>query len=418
MVEDEDVEIRHLSFSYDSQNHDILPELKRMGVTVMGFSTFFLEFETIISKLGSSFLARQSNRWHSKVENLFHRYSSRTQLANIPLIPLRDGRWVTPSQNHLFLEGDTSDATIPSGINICLIDAEAVQDPNRKAFFRWLGIKKCGQAEVCRMIMECYAPLRQRSMTNSVRDLLYIFQTPLNLYNEPIDHLQLIPARPFEPNFMYAKKLYIEYPGSESIISKYSGDIASSMALLHPMYIEAVRELGKEHEFVTWVCSRLKVSTTPRLVNEQQLLTPEFNFLKTTAPKDLLLLLRDHWDNYDSQLDSRNSRNSNLRSAISAMNVDCTDSLPRRLNTTVLPLATLKAIGPNLSFIDIPEPNNPGWLNLSNFGVLTSLSTEFYLRQLKALAAFPVTDGTSKLAVEGLYRGLESSMALPSTMVQ
>jgi hypothetical protein len=217
---------------------------------------------------------------------------------------------------------------------------------------------------------------------------------------------------------MYAKRFYIEYPGKESIISKYARHLASNMPLLHPMYIEQVRKLKKESEFVGWVCSRLKVSTHPRLINEQQLLTPEFNFLKANAAKDLLLLLRDHWDKYASQLDSHRSKTSKLKTAVSEMNVDCTDGLSRRLDKTVLPLGALKVAGPNLPFIDIPEPNDRRWLKFSTFGVLTDLSTGFYLRQLKALAALPVTDSTSKLAVRAVYTGLESSIVLYSTETQ
>jgi len=174
------------------------------------------------------------------------------------------------------------------------------------------------------------------------------------------------------------------------------------------MYIEAVRKLGKETEFVHWMCSHLNVSTLPRLVNEQELLTPEFEFLKAHAVEDLLLLLRDNWDHYASHFNSHNRNSSRLKKAISEMRVQCIDGLSRRLDQTVLPLEALKLAGQNLVFIDIPEPNDTRWLKLSTFDVLTNLSTEFYFRKLKALAAHPVTNSTSKLAVEAIYTELGS----------
>ena len=88
--------------------------------------------------------------------------------------------------------------------------------------------------------------------------------------------------------------------------------------------------------------------------------------------------------------------------------VKCIDGLTRRLDETVLPLEALKLAGPDLIFINIPEPENSRWLNLSTFGVLTSLSTEFYLRELKALAALPVANIPSKRAIELIYTKLAS----------
>ncbi|KAF8854837.1 hypothetical protein BDZ45DRAFT_693078 [Acephala macrosclerotiorum] len=408
LVEDGSSEQHHLSFLYDMEIMNTLPELKKMGVKKMEFSQFYQELKDVINRLGNSFLNSQSKEWHSKVAHLFRRYSNRRQATNIPLIPLRDGRWVEPSHRHLFFEEETADAEVPAGLDICLVDHEACQDTNRMDFFQWIGIKKCGQAEVCRMIVQSYNPFRTRSLATSVQDLIYLFQTPRTVYDEPLRKLQLLGAGKFSSGFMYAERLYIEHSDKKSIISKYARDPANPMPTLNPMYIEAVRRLGKETEFVSWVCSRLNMSRLPRLVNKQQLLSPEFDFLKAHAAEDLLLLLRDNWDHYAGHLHSHNRSTSRLKKAISEMRVHCINGLSWRLNQTVLPRETLKLAGSDLVFINIPEPNDIRWLKFSTFGVLTTLSTEFYLRELKALAAHPVTDSTSKLAVEAIYAELGS----------
>lgn len=411
LVEDRNSELYHLSFLYDSEIKNTLPELKKMGVKEMGFSQFYQELRDLIKKLGDSFLKSQPKLWHSKVAQLFRRYGSKSQATNIPLIPVRDGRWVKPSQSHLFLEGDTSDAEVPGGLVICLVDNEACQDANRMAFFQWVGIKKCDQAEVCRMIMQLYNPFRERSLTHSVQDLIYLFQTPRIVYNESIENLQLIGAGKYSSGFRHARRLYIEYPDKKSFISKYAEDPRSPMPTLNPLYLEAVRNLGKESEFVDWVCSHLKMSTLPRLEDEQGRLTPEFDFFKSHAVEDLLLLLRDNWDHYAHHFNSHNRSTKRLKDSISKMNVNCINGLSCRLDQTVLPLEALKLAGPDLVFVDIPEPKDIRWLKFSTFGVLTDLSTKFYLRALKALAACPVTDSISKLAVEAIYTALGSCKA-------
>lgn len=408
LVEDGSSELCHLSFLYDSEIMNTLPELKKMGVQEMEFSHFYQELKDFINNFGTSFLNGQSKDWHSKVAHLFCRYSNKRQAANIRLIPLRDGRWVEPSQDNLFLEGETIDAVVPNGLAICLVDQEACQDTNRMAFFQRVGIKKCDRAEVCRMILQLYDHFRERSMADSVKDLIYLFQTPRTVYDEPIGKLKLIGAGKFSSDFRYAKRIYIEHPDQKSIISKYAEHPASPMPTLNPMYIEAVRKLGKEIEFIRWACSKLNMPLLPRLVNEQQLLSPEFVFLKAHAMEDLLLLLRDNWDHYASNLSSRNRNTSRLKEAISEIMVPCINGPSRRLDQTVLPLEVLKLAGPDLAFVNIPDPNDIRWLKFSTFGVLTGLSAEFYLRELKALAAHPVTDGTSESAVEAIYVKLGS----------
>ncbi|KAH6668745.1 hypothetical protein B0J14DRAFT_518033 [Halenospora varia] len=410
LVEDVSSELHHLSFLYDSDIMDTLPILKKMGVTEMQFPRFYQELRDVTKKLGDSFLKSQSKEWHSKVAHLFFRNRNKLRLRNIdvPLVPLRDGRWVKPSQSHLFFEGETTDAVVPEGLDICLVDHEASQDGNQMAFFQWVGVRKCDQAEVCRMIMELYNHFEERSLTNSVQDLIYLFQTPRTVYTESIERFKLFGAGKFDDHFMYAKRLYIEHPDKKSIISKYAKDPTSPMPILNSIYVEAVQKLGKETEFFHWACSQLKMCYLPRLLNEQRLPSPEFDFLKAHAVEDLLLLLRDNWDYYSNDIKSQSRNASKLKQAISEMRVKCIDGVLRPLRQTVLPLEALKLAGRHLVFIDLPQPNNIRWLKLSTFGVLTNLSTEFYLGELKALAAQRVTESTSKLAVEAIYAELGS----------
>ena len=403
LVEDEKIAPYHLSFAYDPEINQILPQLTRMGVKVMSFLDFYTELRALTARRGISFLKEKSNQWHSKVADLFYYKGSVTQLQHIPLIPLQDGRWVTTSQSNVFLKEDTPCTTVPGGLDINLVDVEACQDANRKKFFRWLCIEKCDQAAVCQLIMQRYNAFRGLSLAHSIQDLIYLFQTPRAVYKRSLEGFQLLPATPLN-GFRYAKKFYIEHPGKSSILTKYARDPASNISLLHPDYLNAIRNLGEESEFLDWACSRLKISTHPRLIDDSQNLTPEFEFLKNNAAMDLLLLLWDHWDMYYDHL------NLKLTTAVSEMLVDCTDGLARRLDETALPLEKLKLEGPDLPFIAIPEPNDVRWLRFLHFGVLTNLSDAFYLRQLKALTSRPDSSTTSKFSVQAAYTGLESSI--------
>ncbi|KFZ20533.1 hypothetical protein V501_00065 [Pseudogymnoascus sp. VKM F-4519 (FW-2642)] len=332
LVEDENSKLGHLSFFYDLEIKNTLPQLELMGVTKMKFQHFHQELQDLINKLGDSFLER-----------------------------------------------DTNGAELPDGIDAFLVDHEACQDPKRMEFFLWVGLKKCDQAKVCRMIMGLYNPFRGRTLTGSVQDLIYLFQTPRTVYKESVKELRF--SGTGSPYSVYGSQLYIVYPNKTTIISKYVGNSESKMPTFNPVYIEAVRKLGKETQFTNWACYHLDVSTLPRLVDNKGAPTQEFYFLTVNAVEDLLLLLRDNWDLYARHIVSNRSMIKRLISQLA---------------------------GPNLIFIDIPEPENSRWLNLSTFGVLTSLSTEFYLRELKALAALPAANIPSKRAIELIYTKLAS----------
>jgi hypothetical protein len=257
------------------------------------------------------------------------------------------------------------------------------------------------------MIMECYTPSGGRSLDQSVQDLLYLFQTPRSVYNKSFDQYQLIRAPPFPPDLSYCKHFYIEEPDITSIISKYATNIESNMPCIHPRYLEEIRKLGKESEFVKWASSRLKVSTHPRLVDEQGRLTLEFKFLAANATNDLLFLLQDHWGRYSGQIE--NSRT--LEAAISELMVNCKDGVSRRLNQTAIPYSWMMFWGPHVPFIEIPGPmTDSGWFEFSIFGLLVNNTTESYLRELKAFAALPVTVSTSKSAVQAVYSRLEKAI--------
>lgn len=209
--------------------------------------------------------------------------------------------------------------------------------------------------------MECYTPFRERSLDQSVQGLLYLFHTPRSVYNKSLDQFQLVRASPFS-NFASCKRLYIEEPDTTSIISKYKGNAASNMPLPNQRYLEEIRRLGKESEFVSWASSRLKISTQPRLVGEHSL-TQEFYFLVANGTKDLLLLLRDHWDRYSGVL----NRSARLKTALSGLKVICKDGISRRLDQTARPLSHMISCGPHAPFVDIPDPDDSRWHKFLHF---------------------------------------------------
>jgi hypothetical protein len=190
---------------------------------------FFLQFKSFIESYGDGFLKSKSEEWHVKVTGILRRSTTRQQVADIPLVPLRDGRWVCPSTKNIFLEPESGNLAVPNGINIYLVDSDACKNEERMKFFSWLRIRTCDQAEVCGMIMELHASLKTRRLDDLVSDAVYLFQSRV-LYSESLKRLRLLDSC---SKVGFGKDLYIDHPGRSFAISKFANN-ENGLRLIHP----------------------------------------------------------------------------------------------------------------------------------------------------------------------------------------
>jgi hypothetical protein len=364
-----------------------------------------LEFKSFIESYGVGFLKSKSEEWHVKITSILRRSTTRQQVADIPLVPLRDGRWVCPSTKNIFLEPVSGNLAVPNGINIYLVDPDACKNKERTKFFSWLRIRTCDQAEVCRMIMELHASLKTRRLDDLVSDAVYLFQSRA-LYSESLTRLRLLDSC---SKVGFGKDLYIDHPDRSFAISNFANNKENGLRLIHPDYLGHFGDKRRKIEFVEWLLEWLGISTLPRIIRDGQM-TPEFKFLMTNNTEDLLLLLRDNWHHYKSQIYepirfAGFSTKRTVMKELSEMKVKCTDGSYHPLGQTVLPLADLKTVASYLPFIKIPSPADPRWLEFAALGLLTEESLGLYLRQLKAMTTIGSAQ-VQKSAVREIYRQL------------
>ena len=404
MLEDKKTRKYHLSFHYDARYARNV--LAQIGVKEMSESDFLKEFKGLIEpRFVVQFLKDQSNDWHVKLSKIFRDSFSQRQLKDLPVIPLRNGEWVSCSEKHIFLGTKTSNLAIPQGINIHLIDAEACEDEGRKAFFTWLGIGICKQEDVCRMIMERHALLDDFNIVDCVADAIYLFNSPPSVYKSSIMNLHLMDNN---LKATHGKYLYVDHPDKSFTISNYATVDGSGIRMLHQRYILKAQKEGKESEFVEWLVRYLKVSTLPCLIRDGRV-TKEFKFFTTKCVQELLVLLRNKWHHYSAQIYapitvSIFSGPRTLMKELSEMKVRCVGEEFHPLGKTVLPLRDLKIIGGSLPFLDITDPGDERWLQFEALGVIINECLELYLRQLKALASNGEPNRVTTATVRGIYR--------------
>jgi hypothetical protein len=156
----------------------------------------------------------------------------------------------------------------------------------------------------------------------------------------------------------------------------------------------------------------MEVATMPRLVQPTTdrgfKLSEDFEFIIKNFPSsDILLLLRDNWDEYSKFIEPDHAEKaskderitkkfntkefirsaSRLKEKLGSMLVNCTTGKKCRLNTTFLPSRELLVASQDgVPFVDIPDADYPRWHVLKTLGVSIKVDVSFYLRCLEKLA--------------------------------
>ncbi|PYI03189.1 hypothetical protein BO78DRAFT_452009 [Aspergillus sclerotiicarbonarius CBS 121057] len=82
--------------------------------------------------------------WHSRVARVLIEFWHRRPLGKgtVDLIPLVGGKWTTPDPRGGVIYPSVKGFTIPTDLNLHLVDPQAVQNPDRKEFFDLLGVQE------------------------------------------------------------------------------------------------------------------------------------------------------------------------------------------------------------------------------------------------------------------------------------
>jgi hypothetical protein len=406
LVESLETKKKYLSFLYDTGSTQLLPELRLLGVKEMTYDDFFSELKAMITRR-PGFLGSQSQAWHSRVAEILQRSRSTWELSTIPIVPVRDGRWVCPTEHHLFLQTGSDGASVPNGIDICIVESDACLNNSRRNFFQWLGIQPCSREKVCQMIVERHTNARTLDLNDIVADINYLFETPPSMFRNSVDSIW---AMDRNERFAHGNDLYIDDPRETFAVSDHADNLSSGIRMIHPRYLEKARAEGKQTELIKWLKDRLEVSTLPCLLRDRQL-TEEFTYFTTNASSELLLILRDNWSHYNLQIHGlitigRGSRTTVVKQ-LSEMPVRCTDGSMHQLGQAVLPLDELRSVADLLPFLDVRVPSDRRWLQLEALGLTVKETFDLHLRQLKALAlADPASHPATLSAVCNIYEQL------------
>ncbi|CAG9982412.1 unnamed protein product [Clonostachys byssicola] len=378
---------RYLSRKYghgDKQNFQLI------GVKALTFHDFVRDLHESIREQAAK---DRPPEWHSHlamvlVKNLIARDVRHSAVSKIPIIPLRNGTWVTADESwdRLFFPAEEASTSVPEDTGLMEVHPSTVEDPFRFQLFQLFGAKPYSAVQICQAIAKMHKSSAPPVVTAKtlISQTIFLF---LQSWICPKD-IDLWVATDQE-KFHRASEVYMR----PLEIGK------KTFPALHPDYLAAMAE--RQDEWIKWLLQELHISTIPRFVvsvgKHHFELSPEMELIRNHwSSADFLTLLRDNWDIYSGWLEANNhcswpqaweSSRIKLQKQIASFEVQCkgTQSL-YPLDQTVLP-TVLQDEAENVTtyfrVIDIPDPGEPSWAFLEKFGVIAQPNATLFLQGLE-----------------------------------
>ncbi|KAL9088067.1 MAG: hypothetical protein Q9165_006408 [Trypethelium subeluteriae] len=361
-------------------------DVSGLGVAEFTAAAFLEELRSYISQSFTAFKSRPLD-WHARVARaLRHKCSSTKKLKNIPLIPLRNGTWISWNRGDFYFPNSTGGLHVPGGIDIPVIAEDAINDSDRRELYRWLGATELTPRDVCSIIIKEHASHSKAYGKWTRNDVLehawYLFRVSQNFVVEkPRDLLLAVEDISL---LQKASSLYLDTDSEFSIAKFVPKGVVQYVDPAYHTY--GPNDLSAE--CIAWMRSTLGVNTIPKL-GEGGNLTPEFSYIIQNTPSQSFLgLIVANWDAYANSFFYPNS----IRETIASSIVNCrigSDLTRCPLKETFLSTpAILNApfAKDTLPFVLLDDQYNRSWSRLDYFGVGTVADLKFFLTILTRLS--------------------------------
>lgn len=370
-------------------------KLHKLGVDHMHVELFYKEMTAILEPSPAKFLSAKPNEWHSSLARALVTMTRPPDVEELPVLPLRDGRWVS-SGSQVYFPGGLSHTSVPEGIKIDVVDAEAAADRDRRALFVKFGVQYLTDSFVRSAIEETHVSSSQDMLRLppdvliSHVEFLYRTRDTTKSYVPLSVQMASEEGRSRGGTLMY---LPSDVPSAASRLLPRSR--TSMYGFLHPAYAAIGR--SEEDLWVDFLQKCLGVSIYPRLYDsaynalESQTgscIHDDFaSIMQGFGDNTWLTVFRDGWEFYKEWLGGEhrslgNHQHGWLKEYLRDSRVRCTGTSDRRrLCETYLLLGDLTVEYDGVTpFLDIPDAHDPRWMPvLECLGVGTSPSVEFYL---------------------------------------
>ena len=365
----------YLAAGYDLQapKQDNLSVLKMIGVQAMEASYFLQLVKDLMLDRFADYV-NQSSEWHSRMASILDKYASDADLKLLPIVQLRDKRWILPLDGKVYFTDEGFDVVdVPVGIDdLLIVEAFAQKDPHRKKLMARVGVKVLSKQEICRLMFKCHE--NEHSPLVSGDDLLlhaqYLYKVSISAvgFTQKPKQFWVHDAndKPRLANNVYADV------GKVPISSLLSPELQGSK-MLHPRYSAALATRNQREKWLKWLEDAFGIASVMRVSDDGGRFTPEFTHVHRHLPTNTMLAVL-----ISSRLHHGSRFSTTVENLVSAILVDCKGSRRETLRSTCLPVQELQEVAPSgMPFLTVEEPEGPKWRVLHEFGVVVKSSLAF-----------------------------------------
>ena len=416
----------YLSPKYTESDFQIL---KRLGTTTLHWSKFVDRLDADLRGPGGSKWRILENNadWRTRICKVLERAFSENlpneqkRLRALPLIPLRDGRWVSSASGTKLFFPATDGIPIPVDLGLDLVCPRADENVAWRVLLSLLGVMSCPRDYVIRSIYKRYnsANLDNFAMFNAVAHIRYLY------WFLPQDHSGLASQVRLanQHGSLLKKDQYLYFPDerddySPSNLFKQDGQLPGHpVNYLHKDYLNAIDPEIIHHgrPWTRWLEEIAGVRRIPELrAKGHDGLSNEFQYIIRHRSDRLLGMLKRGWESYRPQI------NDVVEGALRRSTVRLENGRWIALRCTFLPLPKLKQITAELRiadaypFIAISEPlrdeERLEWMFVKDLQVGIEENLDFYLSALETHKtinpALSTTSASDQLI--GIYRNIQS----------
>ncbi|KAK4199203.1 hypothetical protein QBC40DRAFT_266127 [Triangularia verruculosa] len=425
-----DSDAKYLSLDYEKSD---LAILRTYGMHSLSLKHLVSRAEADLKNPTSKMKSPDTDaEWHSLAANILQKAlndsanETKKKIHALPLLPLSDGRWVSAKGRQIYFPTTTEDLAIPAVLELNLVAARAVVQPERKALFEALGVTSAASTFIRSLIMDFYSDNDPSTLDDSLAMLHFLYLT----------HHKTAPADEYGNVTVVSSNLKTTIPTFADIYFRDESDPYGPAALgldvkfLHddymedsPRTLEDLMSRDPDKGWRDWLHQHIGIRTRLRLAVGYEIgeldLSTEVRYVAEHQPAKLLGLLHHLWTYEGEKL----ATNKAICKLLGDLEVLCEGEISLPLQDTILPTTKLREISQlylepshKFRFLEL-EPGLPhtieAWSFLTKLGVIVDDEVQFFLQLLYAMSEEDIQDPTRVLR---LYAAIQAKCETSSSV--
>ncbi|RSL52544.1 hypothetical protein CEP54_010861 [Fusarium duplospermum] len=419
--------------------------LDGLGVKTLSNEEFLSQISYFIRRSPQTFQS-QPRVWHSQLASILLRLARspeyKTQIAELPIILLQDGRWVALDEGQLVFPLRSSVGPVPKGISTLEVHRDVAEDSSRFELAKEFGAKESGLRMVCDIITKAHEDMAFAPQNVDTDELVshIVFLYRAQWIRTSVSTKIWFVAE--DESRDRGNHMYVDLNSEYSASFVFCGSHRSKFRFLHEKYeIAFSRIRGNENpkHWKKWIRENFGVAHLPRLISiaagggkTDFILSRDFGYLMNhQSSKVVLNVLKHHWTHYSrwiqetptdaAEKDKKRSKEK-LRSELSSWRVQCRGGTYAQLKKTCLPRKNvlvglglwgyssgMQGYTQGYPLLDISDPEDNSWDFLQNFDVVAELKPVHFINRLLDLRRTEPTRADVSVLYEQIVTCAEDS---------